>query len=140
MFFSGAAQALTDRIAGMTIRSTSIKTIFLSWGVVTAALVGFLYGTNPDDAGPVGVTAFFLVAYVFIALSLQLAVLAYLRVLASPGSRLEGWKFQYALILAFLPVTVVGLGTLDQLVLRDVILFGGLITLVLFYAVTSSKK
>ncbi len=123
----------------MKINFSRLKTILPLWLMGAMAVGAFLYGTSPDEIGPQGITVFFIVAYGFCALSIQLLVLTVVRLLSRPG-KLKNWRFSYALIAAFLPVTVAGLGTLDQLVLRDILIFAALVALVIFYVAKQSQK
>ena len=116
-----------------------LKTAGPAWLVSTVIMAGLLYGTSPDEIGPLGVTAFFVVGYISVALTLQVIVLTVVRLLSRPG-RLKEWRFLYSVAAAFLPVAAVGLNSLDQLILRDVILFVALIALVIFYLVARTEK
>lgn len=121
-----------DIISLMRIRINRLKTVIPLWAGLLLLMSGFLYGTSPDSIGPQGVTAFFIVAYLFTAMTIHVLLLSVVRMLARPGS-LNRWRFGYALILAFVPVTAVGLQSLDQLILRDILIFTGLVALIVFY-------
>ena len=109
-----------------------LKTLVPLWGVFAIATGGFLYGTSPDSIGPVGISAFFIVAYLFLALTIQTGVLGATRLLARPG-KIARWRLSYSLIAAFVPVAAIGLDSLDQLVLRDLLIFVALVALLIFY-------
>ena len=116
----------------MKLNLMRLKTVVPIWSVLAIAMAQFLYGTSPDSIGPVWVTVFFVVAYLFMASSIQMCALVFIRVMGHP-SWLHHWKLSYPLIISFLPVTAVGLGSLDQLVLRDILIFFGLTALIIFY-------
>ena len=116
----------------MNLSLQRLRTVVPVWAALTFVMTFFLYGTSPDMVGPQGITIFFAISYLFIAATIQVFVLLLLRVLARPGN-LGRWRASYSLIAAFLPVTVVGLDSLDQLVLRDILIFVGLVGLIIFY-------
>ncbi len=121
----------------MNVRLGRLRHIMPLWAVVTLVGMVFLYGTTPDRVGPVGVTVFFAVGYLFVALTIQVLALLTIRFLGIGSTK--SWRFRYALIAAFLPITAVGLDSLDQLVLRDLLIFFGLVGLLIFYVSRQSR-
>lgn len=108
------------------------------WVVLFSVVLGYIFGTSPDRVGPAGVTLFFIFLYLLTAVSLQLGALVYLGFRGRPLT--ADWRTRYSLIFALLPVTVISLGSLDQLVLRDIIIFVGLLVVTAFYLGRQAPK
>jgi hypothetical protein len=104
---------------------------FLSFLIITALssvvlLLLSLLLTNPLTLGPVGVTVWFLILFIglacLVALGLNLAK-SFLKIQLNPSQRLKASWRQGLLIAGWLTI-VLGLSSLRQLALRDVILLG----------------
>lgn len=123
----------------MSLSVHRVAHILPIWGVLLIVMSFFLYGTAPDKIGPQGVTAFFIVSYLFVATTIQLMAVLLTKLLIHP-KKVKHWRLSYSLILAFFPVIVVGLDSLDQLVLRDILVFIGLAVLLIFYTAKTGSS
>ncbi len=81
--------------------------------------------TTPDQVGPLGVTAFFILVFVVTLSSLTLVKMIYKHSTVVTMNGLVGWSLVPALFL--------GLGSLKQLTILDVVLISLFVTLLSFY-------
>jgi hypothetical protein len=95
-------------------------------------MAGIVFGSKPEEIGPEGITIFFISLYLFTALTIQLGILVYRR-FAKVNGVLSNWKMDYSLTLALIPVSLLGLSSIDQLSGWDLIIFTALILLIIFY-------
>ena len=102
------------------------------WFVLSLAVIGVLNYTNPDDTGPTGITGFFVLLYFWLFASSQLIVL---RLGRSPRFKrlVSGTEFAVAATLAGIPTVILGLQSLEQLALRDVVIILSLAGIMIFY-------
>ena len=104
-----------------------LRVALAAWLVSLLPVLGFLYGTSPDEIGPEGITVFFVVLYTSLVAAAHLIGLLVGRRLLS-----RSWRFSYAPVIAFVPVIAIGLQSLDQLALRDIVIFVSMVALGIF--------
>lgn len=125
----------------------TIKVASLLACAVSAVMLGIVFSsTNPVDIGPLGVLMVFCLLYVcvasflFVLLSGGVAIVARLS-----GERINAlgrrWRvdvrraYYIASVTAFAPVMLLGLNSVGQLNIQDVVLVGILLSLAIFYIV-----
>lgn len=101
--------------------------------------------TNPKDIGPLGVLLVFLILYIFwlsiIFLILRSGLIVFKRIYAhSKHQRRLSEKRAYyvASVIAFLPVLLLGLHSVGQLELKDIVLAILFVSLTVFYVLKKS--
>lgn len=112
----------------------SLKHTVVVWIPIFLIVLFVLNNTTPDRLGPQGVTFFFIALYLFFSLSINLLWRLAVRFL---GDRriVSVWQPSYSFVYGFIPTMALALESLDQLILRDVIIFIGLAFMIGFYVV-----
>lgn len=115
-----------------------LRTAVLLWLPSLIATLFVLNSTTPDRVGPQGITLFFGLLYIFFSLSLNLVSVSVIRI--TKRKRWQHlWRPVYSFVYGFIPTTALALQSLDQLILRDVLIFFGLALLIAFYITKRSQ-
>jgi len=105
------------------IKSSRVLLSFLFTGAVLAFIIIF---TTPERLGPIGVTGFFILSFLFILSALELL---YRRLVATK----KYWPFWLRMMYAALPVLLLALSSLRQLSMLDIIVAISLAAMVNVY-------
>ncbi len=95
-------------------------------------LLTLITASTPDQVGPLGVTALFILVFVVTLSSLTLMKMLYKHSTVVTMNGLVGWSLVPALFL--------GLGTLKQLTILDIVLIGLFAILLSFYIKRATKN
>ena len=88
-------------------------------------IVILLTTSTPDRVGPLGITVMFVLVFVVILSTLTLVKMLFKRTTIVTMNNLVGW--------ALVPTLFLGLGTLKQLTILDVVLIAVFVVLLSFY-------
>lgn len=117
------------RIYRAPVRLAVMITIFMS---TIALLLLLVANTTPDQVGPLGVTSLFALVFVVILSALTLVKMIIKRSTVVTMNTLVGW--------ALIPTLFLGLGSLKQLTVIDVVLVLVFILLLSFYIRHATKN
>ena len=109
------------------------------WLLVLLITLFTLNNTTPDRIGPQGITLFFGLLYVFFSLSLNALSVSYMYVSRHKHWH-KHWRPVYAFVYGFIPTIALALQSLDQLILRDILIFVSLAALIAFYITRRSQS
>lgn len=115
----------------LNVRARSWSLLASFCGISAALLLSMLNIISPDDIGPNGILAFFFLAYLFFVSVVLLALKAVRRMFRLHFSIIKGMYL--ACTVAFAPIMLLALNTLDQLQLIDVVLVIAFECLAIFY-------
>lgn len=107
------------------------------------SVCGFVYiatTTRPENVGPAGMLLVFILLYLFWAsiflILAELFLFLWRRFFKQTLHRKVGLRPYYvASILAFIPVLILAIQSVNQISLRDLLLVAGLVMLAIFYVV-----
>lgn len=116
------------RVYMTPVRLTAMLVVLIA---TTLLLLLLVTSTTPDQVGPLGVTSLFILVFVVVLSALTLVKMMYKRSTVVTMNGLVGW--------ALIPALFLGLGSLKQLTVVDVILILVFVMLLSFYIRHATK-
>lgn len=115
----------------ISLNSLKFNLYLLIFGLIVVLFI--TNSTTPDRIGPQGITIFFTVLYFIFSLLINITFLLFAKLARSKSYNSISWSPQVAFIYGFIPTTAIALQSLEQLILRDALIFLGLAILGAFY-------
>ena len=122
-------KALSSKLFSIPVRLTFVLTVLA--GVLVGIYI-FASQTTPEDTGPLGITAMFVLIYVAVLTTLTLVKMTILRTTKVTLERLVG--------LALIPTIILAMRSLRQLTVVDIVLIIIFAILVNFYLKKASPN
>lgn len=120
----------------------AIKVSFLLYALPLAGLILlflFFNMTNPVDAGPLGIFTVFTLLYIFwlgvFFICLQVGIVLFNKLFRRKLVSNTRKLYYVASVVAFLPVLLLGIQSVGQLELRDIVLVVLFVGLIIFYII-----
>ena len=120
----------------MTTKRYQFHARVLLFGISSFAVGLLLLLTNPDQLGPFGITAFFIILYAAVFFLILILLDISDRIRRKSGKR----HYSRIAVAALAPILLLALNSLNQLQLRDVILVFVFEFVVLFYLGRRSRE